>query len=144
MLYRQNAHSLPLLLLSPFPYFSIPALSDQRRRRSKDPAALQATPLHLVLLRHLSRFAYCRQMSNFVSLVHVSTAFVHACSHNFSAPNQLTSGPVPLSFDLDDLLQKLRAKTRDEVEDETPDLLRRLGGWPNTCVSLSFLFVSFE
>jgi hypothetical protein len=83
-------------------------------------------------------------MSNFVSLVHVSTAFVHACSHNFSAPNQLTSGPVPLSFDLADLLQTLRSKTRDEIEDETPDLLQRLGGWPNTCVNPELLFVRRE
>jgi N-dimethylarginine dimethylaminohydrolase len=75
-------------------------------------------------------------MSNFAALVHVSTAFVHACNHNTTMPNQLISGAVSLSFDHTVLLSKLRAKTRDEIERETPDLLRRLGGWPNTCVFL--------
>jgi hypothetical protein len=73
-------------------------------------------------------------MSNCVSLVHVSTAFVHACNHNAAATHQVTSGLVSLSFDSDDLLQTLRSKTRDEIESDTPDLLLRLGGWPNTYV----------
>ncbi len=69
-----------------------------------------------------------------MALVHVSTAFVHACNHDISTPSKLISGAVPLSFDITDLLQILRAKTREQIEKETPDILQRLGGWPNTYV----------
>jgi hypothetical protein len=80
-------------------------------------------------------------MNNFAALVHVSTAFVHACNHDTAMPNKLISGAVSLSFDHTDMLSQLRAKTREEIEKETPDLLRRLGGWPNTCGFLAHFLI---
>ncbi len=99
-------------------------------------------PCHPPSLAPSLTFSLLRQLSNFAALVHVSTAFVHACNHDISTPSKLVSGFVPLSFDVTELLQTLRAKTRDEVERETPDLLLRLGGWPNTYVFSPFFFIN--